>query len=397
MQRLGFYDLETITKCLEHDRIWIHAVSVGEMFIAIRLAKELKRQAPQTEFIFTTTTSTGYAIAGKQINPNDVLCYFPVDFPPVISRVFNLFNPQAVVLMESEIWPNLIRTASNRNIPVILANGRISEKSFRGYMKLRPLVSRALDLIDLLMVQCNADAERLKQLGAKPDRVRVLGSAKYDDALPLLKEARSPEPNLDQCGMNNSNPIIVAGSTWAGEEEAMLNLFVKAQQTMPDISLILAPRHAERAGEVIKILEQSNIPFVRRSEITDKNTGTNAKILLLDSTGELKNFYSIATVIFVGKSLTHKGGQNIIEAGIFGKPVVVGPHMANFKPVMDDFLAANAIFQINNIEELEETIIELLKDSTKREEYGKRAQDLIKAKSGVASVSAQEIRKLLFI
>lgn len=388
-QRIGVYSSSAKSGFGGKPRIWIHAVSVGEMFVALQLKEKIRELKNDVSFVITTTTSTGHAIAEKRLVAGDMLAYFPIDLPVIMNRVFDLFNPVAIVLIENELWPNLLRTARARDIPVTLANGRISEKSYRGYMKLRPLVGRALAMLDLMLVQGEADAARLKSLNADPARIRVLGSAKYDEAEALTSETMSATNLLAKAGITSDMPVIVAGSTWPGEEAIMIAVLKKVLQTFPDTALVIAPRHVERAPEIVALLETSGMPYIKRSNLDKHPPNSPVKILLVDTTGELKAFYAAATAIFVGKSLTRKGGQNIIEAAVFGKPVIVGPHTGNFKPVMDDFLRANAVVEVQNDSELADFLLTLLDDKQLRDDYGRRARELIRSKAGVTAATAE--------
>ncbi len=378
-QRLGFYDAAVRARLAEGGRVWIHAVSVGEIFIALKLMQEWRARDPAARFLLTTTTSTGGAIALKRVREPDIWIYFPVDFFWVTRRVLRLIRPSKVVLVELELWPNLVRMAHARNIPVYLVNGRISEHSFRGYSKLAVFTRQILPMLNALFAQSEADAQRLLALGAPKERVRVSGTAKYDVAEVETGGASRAREALDAVGISPEARIVLGGSTWDGEEAAMLDAFRQLRETRADLVLVLAPRHVERAPQVIEEIERRGLKYVCRSRpVAD----AGAEVYLLDTTGELKNFYSCADVIFVGKSLTQHGGQNVIEPALFGKPIIVGPNMENFQAVMEDFKSADAILQVANSAAFLSALAELLDDEKRRREIGFRAAAVVREKGG---------------
>jgi len=314
MQRAACYDHTVRSKLAPGDRIWVQAVSVGEVFVALRFMEELRARQPDVRFVLSTNTSTGHAIAKERINSVDQLIYFPVDFPAVMSSVLNLIR--------------------------ILVNGRISEHSYAGYRKLRVFTRRILEQVDLLCVQSDGDAERLRALGAPAERVHVMGSAKYEVVCSDSQREAHAASLLELAGIGDEQPVLLGGSTWPGEERVLLDIYIALREEHPGLMLVLAPRHVERTPEVLKEIDQCGLSVVQRST-------------LLDSTGELTSFYPHADIIFIGKSLTQHGGQNIIEPAMFGKPIVVGPNMENFPVVIDDFLEAGAIVQVADATELQ--------------------------------------------
>lgn len=397
LQRVGLYDRALSARLRSRRRVWIHAVSVGEVFVALRFMEEVRTRRPDTAFVLTTTTSTGHAIAEEKLDQSDVLLYFPVDFVPVVRSVLKCLNPLAVILVECELWPNLIRIAKARNIPVMLLNGRISERSYRGYTKIRPLVRRILGCFDLLCAQDEANAAYLVGLGADPERVRVMGSAKYDAAETACKGLDRAGELLLKQAFNLNARVLVGGSTWPGEEAVLLGIYKTLRARDDDARLVLAPRHAERADEVLAQIASSGLSVVRRTALDENRVAPalSPDILLVDTTGEIKMFYSVATVIFVGKSLMMHGGQNIIEPAIFAKPIVVGPHMENFVSVMADFLSNGAVIQVENAQELEKKIVALWNDARARAAYGRRAKQVVSDKSGAVRASVEQYLSLM--
>jgi len=392
LHRLGRYEPDVRRRLQERRRIWIHAVSVGEIFVALRFMEEIRNAQPGTAFVLTTTTSTGHKMAEGKLNANDVLLYFPTDFPAVVNRVLNIVNPIAILLTESELWPNLIRKAKGRGIPIILINGRISESSFKGYRRIRVFFSKVLRWMDLLLVQSDMDRQRLVELGADPTSVRVMGSAKYDITQSNAAGQEGIRQVLKSCDMAGDSLLLVGGSTWKGEEEILLDLLKRLRPEFPALKLVLVPRHAERRAEVEGVIKASGLSHVRRSEIGKAPAASaTSDVLLVDTTGELKDFYASADIIFVGKSLTSKGGQNIIEPAGLAKPIIVGPHMSNFEGVVADFLAADAIVQVSDVAGLELAVRVLLCDRDRREGLGRRAKDVVAAKKGACRESVKAI------
>ena len=390
-QRFGNYDEALLEKIQTKRRIWLHAVSVGEVF-------------PGKGFILTTTTSTGHAQAEKKMAEDDVLLYFPTDLPFIAKKVVRLLNPVAVVLTEGELWPNLLRQLKRKQVPVFVINGRMSASSFRGYRKVIPFFRRAVALVDLIMVQSFVDKHRFIDLGTPKEKVIVMGSAKYDVARPDPSSIENAKRILRDAGMNPDGMILVGGSTWPGEENVLLEIFSKLRECNPKLQFILVPRHMERRNEVEEIIKSSGLMYVKRTDMgkkfekLKKRNGNGASdgpcVLLADTTGELMGYYGIGTVVFVGKSLgDNEGGQNPIEPAMFEKPIVVGPHMENFPGVMDDFIDAKALIQVADTDELERQLTALLGDSDMRKSYGERAGTLVAEKRGVVARSIELMRE----
>jgi len=398
LQRAGMYSPETRKRLRERSRVWVHAVSVGEIFVALRLMKEIRLKEPETSFVLTTTTSTGHAMAERELHADDVLLYFPSDFPFVVNRALDALEPAALVLVESEIWPNLIRKAHGRGIPVMLVNGRISDSSYRGYRWCRAFFRRALRCIDLLMVQSDLDMQRLVDVGAPADRVHVLGTVKYDVALSEMPGSEAAEEALASAGIDPANTIILGGSTWPGEERALLEIYGRLAKKSSLLKLVLVPRHAERGNEIANEIGKQGLSFRRRSEALSgrgKAPQEPPDVLLADTTGELRSFYACASIVFVGKSLCSHGGQNMIEPALAGKAVIVGPHTENFPVVVSDFLERDALVRVRDEQELADAIERLLANPALRDAYGTRAREVVIAKAGVVQKNVRMILDLL--
>ncbi len=383
-QRFGRYAAPVRAQLEAGRRVWVHAVSVGEVFVALRFMDELRSRRPGVKFVLSTTTSTGHAIAAGKIAEPDVLIYFPLDFPSVTRRVLDLLRPLALVLVECELWPNLIRLARQRGTPVLLINGRISAHSHNGYRKLRVFTRPLLAQVDRMCVQSEADRDRLVDLGADAARVHIVGSAKYD-LVPVDGSGERARAVLTAAGIRPDDLVLLGGSTWAGEEVALLDIYKSLRPRFPRLALVLVPRHAERAGSVLKEIEARGLSVIRRTAINGGAApSARADVLLVDTTGELRGFYVCATVIFIGKSLTEHGGQNVIEPALEGKPILVGPNMENFAAIMADFRQADALLQVRDAAQLAVEIESLLSDPARRQGYGERAARLVRAQSGAA-------------
>ncbi|MBI2437776.1 MAG: 3-deoxy-D-manno-octulosonic acid transferase [Lentisphaerae bacterium] len=406
LQRFGWYAPELRDRLRAKRRVWIHAVSVGEVQVALRFISVLRERRNALAFILTTTTSTGHAIAAQcsafrrsglaeAENAEDVLLYFPADFPWIMARVLNLLRPTALVLVESEFWPNLLRLARRRGVPIMLLNGRVSDHSFRGYRKVKLLVKRALETFDLFCMQGETDARRLQELGAPPEKIRVSGSAKYDVAESANGEANAVGQALRQAGFEAGARWLIGGSTWPGEEAILLNIYKKLRAMDSKARLALIPRHAERRQAVMAEIQKSGLTGAAWSALKAGRAGAAADVLLVDTTGELKFFYALAAVIFVGKSLTAHGGQNVIEAAVLAKPIVIGPYTENFAAIVADFRAADALIQVPDAAALERAVMELWTNNQETEAYGRRAEQLVRAKAGALRASAECLLKLL--
>jgi 3-deoxy-D-manno-octulosonic-acid transferase len=388
-QRIGHFGTQTKAQLREHRRVWIHAVSVGEIYVALRFIKAYREVLPDTFFALSTTTSTAHAIGRKEIDPRDVLFYFPVDLPPIIKKVLRIINPIRIILVEGEFWPNLIRLADKQSIPISLINGRMSERSCNGYRKLKPLMADILRRIDPICVQGKIDAERLIRIGAPPEKVHIMGTVKFDVAERNTAGEKTAQNFLHKIGLPDDALILLGGSTWSGEEAVLCKLYQKLRADFPNLFLILVPRHVERAEEIIQCLNDHQLSFVRRSQLPAEPLTECPDVFFVDTTGELRNFYAAADLVFVGKSLLDHGGQNPIEPAMSGKAIVVGPHMENFPAVLPIFLENEALVQVANKAELKTTIARLLADPAARTALGNRAAQVVKTNRGMIQKTVQ--------
>jgi 3-deoxy-D-manno-octulosonic-acid transferase len=392
-QRFGFYGPDVKRPDGDRPVLWLHAVSVGEVGICVQLIRALEPRLPAFQFVVSTTTSTGMGEVGRKLPSHIPRFYYPVDFPGVVRRAMNTFRPGAIILVENELWPNFLWQAIGRKIPLFLVNARISDRSYPNYRRASFLFRRAFSQFRAVGCQEPGDAGRLVQLGFPADAVRVVGSLKFDAAQP------DPRPGLDvrsllrQIGVGKNAIILVAGSTHAGEEAVLADVFKRLRGRFPELFLVLVPRHFERTAEVAQELEARGVRFIRRSEIDagKKTSPGELECLLVNSTGELKFFYEVGDVVFVGKSLTAKGGQNPIEPAALGKAVVFGPNMQNFTSIVRAFLAAQAVVQVRDAGELESTVADLLSDDGRRMELGARALEVVQQNLGATERTVELI------
>ena len=379
---------------LSEGPVWIHAVSVGEVYVARQVMHALRAQRPGIRFVLTTTSSTGWREAEKRIHAEDVLLYNPLDFPFCVRRALDAIRPRALILTESEIWPNQIRICAERGIPIFLVNGRISDRSAPRYRLLRRWTGPLFRRFTALLVQSDLDRRRLLDAGADDACVQVTGSMKFDVARRDLPKEQAAAAVLRQLDMGPARNVLLGGSTWPGEEDALLGIFSRLHPRFPDLRLVLIPRHFERGDAVAAAIGKAGYTCVRKS-LLDAGcpapaTGANA-VLLVNTTGEMMGFYPYATVVFVGKSLCAHGAQNMIEPCLCGRATLVGPHTENFRPVMADLLAADALVQVADADELERQIVRLLEDPDARKALGARASAAVERRRGVVDRCAETI------
>ena len=371
--------------------IWIHAVSVGEVLAARALIGPLKRRFPAHCIVISTTTVTGQAVARNSLREAEGLFYVPFDWPRPVRKALEVLSPWLLLLVETELWPNLIHQAHRRGTRIALVNGRISPRSFARYRRIRCCFKQVLSEVDLLLMQEPSHVRRIVEMGAPPARVRALGNLKFD----ALEPPRAPEglARLLSSGECDSRPIWVAGSTVGGEEECVLRAFRQVRDAVPGARLILAPRHPERFDSVPPLVEAAGLLCERRSRLGIR-PWEDGEVLLLDSMGELAQVYPLASVVFVGGSLVPAGGHNVLEPAVAGKAVVVGPHMENFQEIADRFREAGALVQIASAAELAPAVLALLGDDSRRHAMGERARAVIEQNRGALQRTLEALEEL---
>jgi 3-deoxy-D-manno-octulosonic-acid transferase len=377
--------------------IWIHAVSVGEALTARALAADLRARYPRLRLFLSTTTVAGQQVAKRSLLQHvDAVFYFPFDWTFSVRRTMNLVKPKVFIMMETEIWPNLLRLCRERGVKTVLINGRISSRSYPRYRLIRPFIRRVLADVDRACMQSEESARRLIDLGADPSRVVVTGSLKFDSLeLPSLTGHSKPRQRvLRFFRVAPARTVLVAGSTMRGEETAVLEAFARVKSSAPGALAILAPRHPERFGEVERLARAAGFSTTLRSDLPI-DAEPRADVVILDSIGELAELYQVATAVFVGGSLVDHGGHNILEPAIFGKPIVFGPYMHNFKEIAGAFLANDAAVQVQSARELAEALLELVTDPVRRARLGAAARALVEANRGAKDKTLAVIADLL--
>jgi 3-deoxy-D-manno-octulosonic-acid transferase len=396
-QRFGRFDSKFKQAITNRQTLWMHAVSVGEVGVCTQLIRALEPRLPNLKIVVSTTTTTGMGELEKRLPSHISRIYYPVDYRRCVSHALNTIRPEAIVLVEAEIWPNFIWKARDMGIPLFLVNARLSDRSFPRYKRFGFLFRQFFQAFSGVGAQNEADAMKLRELGCRPESVQVVGSLKFDAA--TLDERRMIDvPGmLRQLGVPPTAKILVAGSTHAGEEALLADQFVRLRKRFEDLFLVLVPRHFERSREIARELEARGIKFIYRTEITraTRCQQNQFECLLVNTTGELKHFYQQATLIFIGKSITAQGGQNPIEPGALGKAMVFGPNMQNFAEVVRSFLAKNAAVQVGNAGELETTLGALLADPPRREQLGQNALAVVRENQGAIERTVEMILKHL--
>jgi 3-deoxy-D-manno-octulosonic-acid transferase len=393
-QRLGF--LPITFNIDAEESIWIHAVSVGEALTARALAADLKTRYPRLRLFLSTTTIAGQQVARRSLTDIDAVFYFPFDWTFIVRRTMRLVRPRLFIMMETEIWPNLLRECRRRGVRTVMINGRISSRSYPRYKMVRPFFRRVLGDVDRFCVQSEESARRLVDLGADAAHITVTGSLKFD-SLEIPAPAAHGKPRervLRFFRLSPNRTVLVAGSTMRGEESAVLGAFAKIKSAMPSALLVLAPRHPERFAEVERLARDAGFVTARRSELPI-DAEPRADVVVLDTLGELAQLYQVATAVFVGGSLEDYGGHNILEPAIFGKPIVFGPHMQNFKEIADAFLSNDAAIQVQTERELNATLLALVTDPVRRARLGAAARALVEANRGAKAKTLQVIAELL--
>jgi 3-deoxy-D-manno-octulosonic-acid transferase len=383
-QRFGIYDTRLKHALTNRQVIWLHAVSIGEVNICTHLIQALEPRVPNLKIVVSTTTSTGMAELQQKLPRHIEKIYYPIDRRRYVLRALTTLHPLAIVLVEAEIWPNFLWHAHDRHIPLFLINARLTNRSYRGYKRCRRLFRPIFGSFTAVGAQNAVDAERIRQLGCRPETIHILGSLKFDAA--KIEERRRVDVReiLRQLGVADEARILIGGSTHAGEESILARLFLRLKTKFPDLFLVLVPRHFERSRKVGKELAALGVKFAYRTELTSGREFAPGAVdcLLVNTTGELKSFYECGSVVFIGKSLTAKGGQNPIEPGALGKAMVFGPNMQNFEPIATSFVTRHGALQVADAGQLETAIEQLLADEKQRLELGQNALTVVSENHG---------------
>ncbi len=385
-ERFGYFKVHKA----QQGGIWIHVVSVGEVLAAAPLVQALHKRYPSKPLIITTMTPTGSERVRANLPPTVFHVYAPYDLPGVVNRFLNKIKPELAIFMETELWPNILHYCKKRNIPTLLANARLSAKSAQGYARFASLSKNMLQSLSIIAAQSQSDADRFISLGAMPAQIYVTGNMKFDLHIPpsLLESADSLKQQL-----GSSRPIFIAASTHDGEDEIILDAFSQIRSSIRDCLLLLVPRHPERFEKVAGLCKKQGYHVVSRSEgiVLDANTD----VFLGDTMGELRLFFAASDIAFIGGSLIPRGGHNMLEAAAFGLPVLSGPHTFNFTETVRLLNEADALITINNAHELATHVIQLLQNTSLRQEMGEKGKKVVEANRGALDYHLKLVNTLL--
>lgn len=395
-QRFGIVSERTSKK----PGIWIHGASVGEVITAKSIVEKIDLEFPEWETFISTTTNTGYSVAKQNFSGKPIF-YFPVDLSWITRKVLRRIRPSCIILIELEIWPNFLVSVCEENIPLIIVNGRISNKSFKAYRIISRIsgtfYNSLTNKMNTYCARTELDAQRFRDLGISSEQVFVTGTMKYDN-IPTHINENSKNELADLFRIKDNDLVLIGGSTHEGEEEILLRIFERLSKAYPNLRLIIAPRHIERIKDVSRLIEKMGfIPVLKTQlEVSNYNwQNTKKEIILIDTVGDLGKIYSLANYVFVGKSLVPSGGQNMMEPAGLGKPVIFGPHIFNFKEEVDLLLRNEAAKMIETEDELCEAIEFFIKNPEAAKEMGLRAQGVVSEKRGATEKNMDIIRGIL--
>jgi len=379
-ERLGMDDYQ------EAD-IWIHSVSLGETLAITPFLRRLKTEFPDKRVVLSTTTHTGQRVAMENLSDTERVMYMPWDSSLCLRGVIDSIRPDIFITVETELWPVLFDMLKKKGSRIVVLNGRISDRSLKGYKRIRPFMRRVLSNVDYIYMQTPTDAQRIGALGAEPVKLKVMGNLKFDIEMDM--------EDLPQWGIDPGREILLAGSTHEGEEEMIINAYNLVKERFNNTLLILAPRHPERFDEVDGLLRRSGLRHIRRTELVRRrDTEWSYDVVLLDTVGELSKLYSIATITFIGGSLLPYGGHNILEPAFWGKPIIFGPYMDNF-PFAEDFLNESAAIMVRGVDDLAKSVTELLERPERAEGMGTRARAIIERNRGATDRAIELIRGII--
>lgn len=392
-ERFGLIPADLLKKIAGRPVLWLHAVSVGESIAARPLLTALRKNFPGHAIVVSNTTETGRSVASG-FPETDISIYFPFDFLPAVCSTLNRIAPKLIIIMETEIWPNFNREARRRGIPLLLANGRISDRSFSGYQRFSWFFSHALEHFSELGMQTDTDRQRIIAIGAPAERVTTVGNFKYD--IPFRPVGDQEKISLRTLyAIDGKLMVLTAGSTHNGEEQYLIDTYRELLMTIPSLFLILVPRHPERTEEVAALLERSGLQFRRRSTLSTAEQFTRGEVLLVDTVGEMRNLYALADVAFVGGSLVATGGHNLLEPASVGVPSIFGPHMSNFREIAALVLQYGAGIQVETPVGLTDSCRALIASPELRQVLGQNGLKLMRDNGGATKRQMEIIARFL--
>lgn len=395
-QSIGFLPDDLKEKISNRHAIWVHAASVGEIVAASPIVREMRKTHPNEVIIVSVVTATGFRMAHQIIKGADGILYFPLDLPYLTDRILTIVKPRAIVLVETEIWPNFLRIAARKNIPVMMMNGRISRRSSSRYRMITFFTRRVLSTIYVFCMQSRIDAQYIIDIGADPNKVIVTGNTKYDQTYGIVTDEEKKR-YLKELGFDeNTYPIMIAGSTHKGENVSVYKAFCNIRNHFPGAKLIIAPRYIHQADLIYDEGVKHGVTMVKRSDmVAGKQIDGPYDGVLLDTIGELGRVYSLGDLIFVGGSLAHIGGHNILEPAAHGKPIVVGPNMFNFVEIFDLLSSRGACVMVRNEEEFIDTCLDILIHPEKAEEMKRHCLEIVEENQGATKKNLDELQRLL--
>lgn len=392
-QSFGLLPKDVLAQVADKNCIWLHAASVGEIVAASPIVKEIHKELPRIPILVSVVTVSGYAMAKRIIKEADGVIFFPLDLPWLSSSVVARIKPRVFLPVETELWPNFLKAARHNRIPVMMVNGRISDKSLKQYSFLGNILPQMLATVIKFCMQSAIDAEYILRLGADPKRVFVTGNTKYDQTYTDITLAEK-DSLCQQLFRGQYHPVILAGSTHKGEEEYLFYAFKRVKEKYIDSKLIIAPREVLRADEIISLAGTHQLAAVRKTALVE-NSSFGHDVVVLDTIGELGKMYSIGDIIYVGGSLIPHGGHNILEPAAHGKPILVGPHMFNFKETYALFSGRGACETVSNADELAKKMLHILGNDQVRESMSRQALSIIEENRGAARKSVLYLKELL--
>ena len=392
-QSFGFLPKKDIEPVAHKNCIWLHAASVGEIVAASPIVKEIRQTFPEKAILVSVVTAAGYTMAKRIIVEADSIIFFPLDLPNISHNVVKKIRPSVFLLVETELWPNFLRAARHFSIPVMMVNGRISDKSVKQYRYLHTVLKSMLATVEKFCMQSNIDAQHIIRLGADPKRVVVTGNTKFDQNYTSVT-LEEQEHIRKEMGFPEISPILLAGSTHKGEEEFLFKALAKVRESIPNLKLVIAPRDVMRVAEITNLAVSYGFIAKRRTALLEEPNG-NHDVVILDTIGELGKIYSVGTVVYVGGSLIAQGGHNILEPAAHGKPIIVGPHMFNFKDTYALFSKRQACITVDDAAALAENIEELLNNEELRSHMSEETLAIIKENRGAARNSMIYLREIL--
>lgn len=383
-ERLGILPIALLDKFKGKNPVWFHAASVGEVNASVQLIEGIRKRWPERNILVSIFTPTGNKAAREKLLARGIaeeVIFLPLDFPFVAGRVLKKINPSILILMETELWPNLIKSAGDMCIPVAVVNGRISDRSYGKYWFISPLLKRVFDNIKAFLMQSDGDAQRIIILGADPSKVSVTGNIKFDIAV-----SNASIPFMDKW----EGPVFIAGSTHKGEDAPVIDIYKELRDKHPGLKLILAPRHLERVGEVEEILAEKGLQYIKRSQV---NKIIGVPVLLLDTLGELVSFYRYGNIVFMGGSIMPAGGHNLLEPVLYGRPVLFGPHTENFRDAARILTESGGGVEVRNTGELMGWADRLLSNKELCDSMGDKAREAVLKNRGATVITLEALLK----